>query len=345
MPSCRDRNGAWTTPRSPASSAPPGCACRAAGPGGSPPAPPSSTATTIAAPGCNGGPTNCTASTAASARPWRPTAPTGGSTWPAPKCSAAPEIQAELRPVLPPKNTLVDSLLLRRHRSAAIPGRPGHRAAAVRADRARRTAQRPGRRPGNQPDAGRRRATSADCLVRGACSSIRPRRSASPPSTSRARSAPPTPGWSRSRSPRRSGNRRRFVHSLAAMDSQVLIDGGWLLSMGQEESLADAGGDLSPAARRAFHGSRRRKADDADRPAGHLPLGHLPRPDLPLRRQRRPLRRHRRRAAWRPPPAAGWRPWPARGTPARWGKTPTACAGRSSWGPTTWRPRRSRSRR
>jgi hypothetical protein len=31
-------------------------------------------------------------------------------------------------------------------------------------------------------------------------------------------------------------NRRRFVHSLAALDAQVMIDGGWLLPLGQEES-------------------------------------------------------------------------------------------------------------
>ena len=31
-------------------------------------------------------------------------------------------------------------------------------------------------------------------------------------------------------------NRRRFVHSLVALDSQVLVDGGWLLPMGQEEA-------------------------------------------------------------------------------------------------------------
>lgn len=34
-----------------------------------------------------------------------------------------------------------------------------------------------------------------------------------------------------------SRNRRRFVRSLAALDSQVLVDGGWLLPMGQEESI------------------------------------------------------------------------------------------------------------
>lgn len=34
-------------------------------------------------------------------------------------------------------------------------------------------------------------------------------------------------------------NRRRLVHGLAALDAQALFDGGWLLSLGQEESLAD----------------------------------------------------------------------------------------------------------
>jgi hypothetical protein len=33
-------------------------------------------------------------------------------------------------------------------------------------------------------------------------------------------------------------NRQRFVHSLARLDSEVFFDGGWLLPMGQEESLA-----------------------------------------------------------------------------------------------------------
>jgi hypothetical protein len=37
--------------------------------------------------------------------------------------------------------------------------------------------------------------------------------------------------------PSQEHNRRRFVHSLATLDSQVLCDGGWLLPLGQEESL------------------------------------------------------------------------------------------------------------
>ncbi len=34
-------------------------------------------------------------------------------------------------------------------------------------------------------------------------------------------------------------NRRRFVHSLAMLDSQQMFDGGWLLMLGQEDSLKD----------------------------------------------------------------------------------------------------------
>ena len=34
-------------------------------------------------------------------------------------------------------------------------------------------------------------------------------------------------------------NRRRFVHSLATLDSQSMFDGGWLLALGQEDSLKD----------------------------------------------------------------------------------------------------------
>jgi hypothetical protein len=34
-------------------------------------------------------------------------------------------------------------------------------------------------------------------------------------------------------------NRKRFIHSLATLDSQVMVDGGWLLSMGQEDAIHD----------------------------------------------------------------------------------------------------------
>ena len=38
-------------------------------------------------------------------------------------------------------------------------------------------------------------------------------------------------------SPSGSRNRRRIVHSLATLDAQQLFDGGWLMSLGQEDSL------------------------------------------------------------------------------------------------------------
>ncbi|MDZ4818888.1 MAG: family 10 glycosylhydrolase [Planctomycetota bacterium] len=40
-------------------------------------------------------------------------------------------------------------------------------------------------------------------------------------------------------SPSGVANRQRFIHSLAAYDAESLFDGGWLLSLGQEESLKD----------------------------------------------------------------------------------------------------------
>src|SRR6185503_12014452 len=40
-------------------------------------------------------------------------------------------------------------------------------------------------------------------------------------------------------SPAGDRNRRRFIHSLATLDSQAMFDGGWLLSLGQEESLKE----------------------------------------------------------------------------------------------------------
>ena len=34
-------------------------------------------------------------------------------------------------------------------------------------------------------------------------------------------------------------NRRRFVHSMATLDSTIIVDGGWMLTLGQEESIRD----------------------------------------------------------------------------------------------------------
>ena len=40
-------------------------------------------------------------------------------------------------------------------------------------------------------------------------------------------------------SPSGAQNRRRFVHDLAALDTQAVFDGGWLLPLGQEDSIRD----------------------------------------------------------------------------------------------------------
>jgi hypothetical protein len=61
-------------------------------------------------------------------------------------------------------------------------------------------------------------------------------------------------------------NRRRLVHSLATLDAQVMIDGGWLLPMGQEESTRElvAAYRLLPSIR--FQPVGNRQANDAAQP-------------------------------------------------------------------------------
>ena len=86
-------------------------------------------------------------------------------------------------------------------------------------------------------------------------------------------------------------NRRRFVHSLATLDAQVMVDGGWLLPMGQEEAIRGL-----VAAYRALPPIRFQPVGQppAERrqPAGHVPQRRAWRPNLPVCRQRRPLWRH-----------------------------------------------------
>ena len=52
-------------------------------------------------------------------------------------------------------------------------------------------------------------------------------------------------------SPSEDQNRRRFIHSLATLDSQAMFDGGWLLPLGQEGAIGDLVGAYRrlPAAR------------------------------------------------------------------------------------------------
>ena len=338
MPSCPGRNGAWTTPRSPASSATPGCRCRARGRAGSPPGPPSSTATSIAAHGCSGGPTSSTASTAASAR--------RGGRGPA------------RRAALPGRGR--DALRRRnRGRAAARPAARRHAGRSLLLTPAstrgntRKTSgivllrpERivPGPRLNAQAvDLEINQMPDADAYFRGlpapaACSSIRRRRSASPRSTRRARSSRATPGWSRRRCPSGAAEPAAVRpqpggHGLAGPDRRRLAACRWARKRRCATWWRSIAG--CPPVRFTAVGDGRGEA--ASQPVT-LPLRQLPRPDLRLRRQRRPLRRRGRG------PAGGLAGLPARELT---GSRPVGplrqrrrrrCLGRSSWGPTTWRP-------
>ena len=166
--------------------------------------------------------------------------------------------------------------------------------------------RRPRRRPGNRPD-GRLRPLLPDRRRRrAACSSTRRAKSASNRSTRRAPSSRATPGWSRSPCPSGEQNRRRFVHSLATLDAQVMVDGGWLLPMGQEDATPRSGGRLPRAA------------------GGPLPAGRQP-PDDRRRRSRSPSAAARTAAepictpstTPRSPPRRGFTSRPARPAASR----------------------------
>ena len=80
-------------------------------------------------------------------------------------------------------------------------------------------------------------------------------------------------------------NRQRFAESLAGHDAQILIDGGWMLPLGQEEAtqrFAAAFRQLPP-----LHFSRCGRRSSG--PAGRVPLGHRRRKDLCLRREHHAL--------------------------------------------------------
>ncbi len=148
------------------------------------------------------------------------------------------EIEADLRPVLPPKNTLADSLL-----QAGIELRQYQEDPGVVLLRPERIV--PGGRLNAQAvDLEIDQMPDADPYFRGLpCPGslfFHPPQEVRIPSfdqKSPIRSL--YAGLNTQSTPSAARNRQRFIHSLAVMDSQVLIDGGWLLSMGQEESLAD----------------------------------------------------------------------------------------------------------
>ena len=76
-------------------------------------------------------------------------------------------------------------------------------------------------------------------------------------------------------------NRQRFAESLAGHDSQILIDGGWMLPLGQEAATQALRGRLPPTA----PGPLRRRGRKSFGPAGRVPLGHVRGKDLCLRRE------------------------------------------------------------
>ena len=341
MPSCRDRNGAWTTPRSPASSAPPGCACPAAGPG------------------------------RFAARAAFLTSDDHRGAWLQWRADELHRFYARVRQALAadcPDGAALpgrrrDALRRRKSRPNSAPSCPPKTPSSTpccspasiprqyqddpnivllrsAADRARRTPQCPGHRPGNQPDARRRRllrrpALSGEPVLPSAPGGPHPLVRAAEPIPRRQHLAAHAVG------PLVAGQPPRFVHSLAS-DGLAGADRRRLAAVdGPGRVAGRVGGDLSPAAGRAFRGGgrvRRTAGPPSRSPSARPPAKAAP-TSTPSTTPPSPSPPP---SPWRPPPAAGWRPWPARATPARWGKTPTGCAGRSSWDPTTWRPRRSR---
>jgi hypothetical protein len=149
-----------------------------------------------------------------------------------------PEIQAELRPVLPPKDTLVDALL-----HAGIDPRQYQDDPGIVLLRSERIV--PGGRLNAQAvDLEINEMPDADACFRGLpCPGslfFHPPQEVRIPSLEQQGPLHAANTWLLTQSvPAAARNRQRFVHSLAVMDSQAIFDGGWLLSMGQEEALTD----------------------------------------------------------------------------------------------------------
>ena len=85
---------------------------------------------------------------------------------------------------------------------------------------------------------------------------------------SRSAARTPTPGWSRSSRLRDLHNRERFIHSLATLDAQAMFDGGWLLPLGQEETIRELLSVYRELPGRRIRDGRRRNSAGGDSPAG-----------------------------------------------------------------------------
>ena len=204
----------------------------------SPPAPPSSTATSTRRNGSSGGPTNSTSSIAASSRRWPPGIAGRRSAWPGPKCSPA----RKSRPNCGPSSRRETPWS---NRCSTRASTCGNTRRTTRSSSCGRNASRPRQRLGTQaidleinqmPDAdeGFRNLPCPGSLFFHCPEEARV---VSPDQQGPLKSAYT---WLLTQAaPSEAENRRRFVHSLAAMDSQILLDGGWMLTMGQEESMRD----------------------------------------------------------------------------------------------------------
>ncbi len=176
---------------------------------------------------------------------------------------AGPELGVQLRPTLPPPRHADRGPAVVRNRPPAVPGRPRH-LVLLRPERIvpanRLAAQAADLEIGQMPE--------ADAYFRGlprpGSLFFHPPQEVHVPSFD---AEEPLPAELRLAGDPAGAlgpqNRRRFVHSLAAMDSQVLVDGGWLLPLGQEESVRERGGRLPPAAA----GALRRSCDGRAGPA------------------------------------------------------------------------------
>jgi len=176
-----------------------------------------------------------------------------------------PELQAALRPALPQRMTLADALLrvgidtrlyeetpglvLLRPQSVQPGGSLRARAAALELSR--------------MPDA---EAVFRGLPVSGTLAFHPPLITRVPSFDAQSPFQPAMTELFTQAVPSGQANRRRFVRSLAALDSQVIADGGWLLPMGQEESLREVVAAYRQLPATRFEQAGERRGPDSSQP-------------------------------------------------------------------------------
>ena len=227
--------GAWTTPPSPASSTTPACRCPARAKNGSPPAPRSSPPTNNAAAGCNGGPRSATSSITASRRRLPRRGPKCRSTWPGRKCSPARKSRPNSAPPCrggprspPPSCTSASTSASYRDDAQVVLLRPQRILPA-----AQLTAQAMDLELAQMSEA----ASFFRNLPHSGSLFFHPPQEVRVPSFDQKVAIKSSYALLLSQVvPSGVQNRQRFAESLFAHDSQILIDGGWMLPLGQEDS-------------------------------------------------------------------------------------------------------------